>query len=103
MNALELVVFVIGQVTEGAGGAAPGAAPPAADAPLLPGGQLDSVWDYIIKGGPAMAAIIVVSFAALAVVIERSILLRRRVVIPPDFLTGIEPLLSDRDRALAYA
>lgn len=104
MNALELVVFVLGQVTEGAATVPP---PPAEGAaagdPLVTGGELESVWDFIIKGGPAMAAIIVVSFAALAVVIERAILLRRRVVIPPDFISGVEPLLGDRDRALAFA
>lgn len=68
--------------------------------------QVQSVWDFIVKGGPMMVPIGLASLLALAIVIERAFSLRRRKVIPPGFLAGLEEKLSngaeDRDQALAY-
>ncbi len=82
----------------------------AAYAPVLLG-QVDaavrvqSVWDFIIKGGPMMIPIGLASLVAFAVVIERSLTLRRRRVIPPDFLPGLREKLesgASTADALAY-
>lgn len=70
--------------------------------PIVAGGQLQSVWDFIVKGGPAMAAIIACSLVALAVVVERMVVLRKKAVIPPGFVEGLEAMGGDRQRALAY-
>ena len=58
--------------------------------------QVQSVWDFIVKGGPMMIPIGLISLFALAVVIERALSLRRRKVIPPDFISGLEPILKNR-------
>jgi biopolymer transport protein ExbB len=70
--------------------------------PIVAGGQLHSVWDFIVKGGPAMGAIIACSLVALAVIVERAVVLRRMAIIPPGFLEGLEAIGGDRQRALAY-
>ena len=62
---------------------------------------IHSVWDFVIKGGPTMAAIGLCSLVALAVIVERSILLRRRSVLPPQFLSSLESAAGDPARALA--
>ncbi|MCK6485046.1 MAG: MotA/TolQ/ExbB proton channel family protein [Phycisphaerae bacterium] len=67
------------------------AAPPAADI------RVQSVWDFIIKGGPLMIPIGVASLIALTVIIERLISLRRRNVIPPEFLPGLTAALKSGD------
>ena len=58
--------------------------------------QVQSVWDFIVKGGPMMIPIGLISLFALAVVIERALSLRRRKVIPSDFISGLEPILKNR-------
>jgi biopolymer transport protein ExbB len=57
--------------------------------------QVRSVWDFVIKGGPMMIPIGLCSLLALAVIVERLITLRRRKVIPPDFLTGLQPVMKN--------
>lgn len=66
--------------------------------------QVQSVWDFVLKGGPIMIPIGLCSLVMLAVVAERLIILRRRRVIPPSFLPGLKKTLDhgDRDSALAY-
>lgn len=68
--------------------------------------QVQSVWDFVVKGGPMMVPIIVCSFLAMTVIVERMIALSRRNVIPPEFLPGLEKELeredSDRSKALDY-
>ncbi len=64
--------------------------------------QIQSIWDFIVKGGPMMIPIVLCSFIALTVIIERLISLRRSVVIPPGFRPDLEQLLGDRDKALDY-
>lgn len=71
-------------------------------APVVAGGRIGSVWDFVVKGGPTMAVIVLCSLVALTVIIERAVVLRRGGVIPREFLRGLAPVWSDRDRALAY-
>ncbi len=63
-----------------------------------------SIWDFVVKGGPMMIPIGLCSLVALAVIIERLIVLRRRNVIPPKFLPDLKKTLGDngdnRDEAL---
>lgn len=70
-----------------------------------PGSQVDvsavsvqSVWDFVIKGGPVMYPIIACSLVGLAVLAERLIVLRRRNVIPPSFLGGLKKTLVQSGR-----
>jgi biopolymer transport protein ExbB len=72
-----------------------------ADPPIVAGGQLESVWDFVVKGGPAMIAIILVSLVAMAVLIERLLILRKGALIPAAFVEGLKGIWADRDRALA--
>jgi biopolymer transport protein ExbB len=52
--------------------------------------------DLIIKGGVAMYPIILCSVFVLAIVIERLWVLRRRRVIPGDFIQNLEDLISKK-------
>ncbi|MBU0716937.1 MAG: MotA/TolQ/ExbB proton channel family protein [Planctomycetes bacterium] len=93
---LTVTLLALGQVgSEGATGAG---APP--------GAQIQSVWDFVVKGGPMMIPIAICSLVALTVVIERLFSLRRRVVIPTGFLPGLQAALGsgsgDRESALAF-
>jgi len=63
--------------------------------------KIQSVWDFVIKGGPTMVAIGLCSLVALTVIVERIIVLRRRAVVPPQFLATLGALGSDRDKSLA--
>jgi biopolymer transport protein ExbB len=81
-------------------------------APAATGGEenaavaVQSVWDFIVKGGPMMVPIGLCSLVALTVAVERLVSLRRRQVIPPEFLPTVRRLLdnddSGRDDALDY-
>ncbi|MCZ6681838.1 MAG: MotA/TolQ/ExbB proton channel family protein [Planctomycetota bacterium] len=68
--------------------------------------RIDSVWDFVKKGGPMMIPIVACSLVALAVTAERLISLRRGQIIPPNFLAGLKkafgPSGSDKRKALAY-
>lgn len=84
-------------------------APDAAVAQSAPdsGAGFQSVWDFVVKGGPMMIPIGLCSLVALAVIVERRISLRRKLIIPPDFLSGLDAALKvgddgDRSAALAY-
>ena len=65
--------------------------------------QVQSVWDFVRKGGLMMIPIGLCSLLAVAVITERLISLRRKVVIPPAFLTGLTKVLKDGDRPAAVA
>ena len=60
-----------------------------------PTGGVDSVWDFVVKGGPMMIPIALASLVALTVIIERLVSLRRSRVIPPDFLGGLKAVMDD--------
>jgi biopolymer transport protein ExbB len=83
-----------------AGAAAAGQAEPPSSV------EVQSVWDFVVKGGPMMIPIGLCSLVALTVIIERLIVLRRRNVIPPGFLSGLKDMLDngfeDRAEALKY-
>ena len=64
--------------------------------------KVDSVLDFVVKGGPVMMAIIACSLLALAVIVERFVSLRRRTVTPPDFLQGLQALSTDSTRAMDF-
>lgn len=68
-----------------------------------PGLGVNSVADFVAKGGPVMIPIIACSLVALAVVAERLIALRRARLVPPAFLSGLKGVLKDpkRDRSAA--
>ncbi len=69
-------------------------------------GQIQSVWDFVVKGGPMMIPIGILSLVALAVIIERLASLRRGNVIPSQFLPGVQAVLrnglEDRTAAVEY-
>ncbi|MFQ5489742.1 MAG: MotA/TolQ/ExbB proton channel family protein [Phycisphaerae bacterium] len=68
--------------------------------------QVNSIWDFMIKGGPMMIPIGICSLIAAAVTLERLFSLRRSTVIPPGFLDGLKQALgherNDRAAALQY-
>lgn len=68
--------------------------------------NIDSIWDFVIKGGWMMIPIGICSLIALSVILERMITLRRRNIIPASFLPGLTKLLDDcdddRTEALEY-
>ncbi len=64
--------------------------------------QVQSVLDFVLKGGPVMIVIGACSLIALAVIVERLIVLRRRNVIPPAFLAGLKAVGDDPVRALDF-
>ncbi len=67
---------------------------------------VESVWDFVVKGGPMMIPIGLSSLIAFTVVVERIISLRRKRVIPRGFLDGLKKELNgnprDPKRAVAY-
>lgn len=65
--------------------------------------QIQSMWDFLVKGGPVMIPIGLCSLAALTVVVERLVTVRRSVIIPPNFLTGLKSTMSSgAKQALEY-
>lgn len=65
--------------------------------------QVQSVWDFLVKGGAMIVPIAICSLAALTVIVERSLVLRRTRVIPPSFLDGVREAFSGGPSdALAY-
>ncbi|MCP3903017.1 MAG: MotA/TolQ/ExbB proton channel family protein [Planctomycetes bacterium] len=67
--------------------------------------RIDSVFDFVMKGGIMMIPIGLCSLVTLTVVIERLITLKRGKIIPSKFIEGLRKHFdngSDRDAALAY-
>ena len=58
--------------------------------PALDSIEVQSVWDFILKGGPMMIPLAICSLVALAVIVERLMSLRRNRVIPPGFIEGLK-------------
>lgn len=60
--------------------------------------SVQSVWDFMVKGGLLMIPIGICSLVALAVIVERAISLRRRNIIPPDFMDGLKTAFGNNGR-----
>ena len=89
-------VMLLGQAAGGVPGGGTGA-----DAVMV-----NSVWDFVVKGGPVMIPLGLSSLVALTIILERMVSLRRHRIIPPDFLGGLRKLLAngadDREEAIEY-
>ncbi len=59
--------------------------------------KIQSILDFVLKGGPMMIPIGLCSLVALTVIIERLTSLRRRNVIPTKFLPGLRKILGNGD------
>ncbi len=64
-----------------------------------------TLWEFFIKGGPVMWPIVACSVIALAIIIERSLALRRNRIIPKTLVEEVERLarlgrLSDIERLI---
>lgn len=68
--------------------------------------EVQSIWDFVVKGGPMMIPIGLCSLVALTVIVERLISLRRSNVIPGDFMEGLTKAMDgdadDGAKALDY-
>ncbi|MEK6644196.1 MAG: MotA/TolQ/ExbB proton channel family protein [Planctomycetota bacterium] len=64
--------------------------------------RVHSILDFVTKGGPTMLAIVACSLVALAVIVERLVMLRWRNVISPGLLAGLSAVAGDREKALAF-
>ena len=84
---VQWISSILGQAVDAGGGAT------SSDAV-----KVQSIWDFIVKGGPVMIPIGLCSFIALTIIVERMISLRRRQVAPPDLAESVGKLLGDDDR-----
>ncbi len=68
--------------------------------------EVQSIWDFIMKGGVMMIPIGLCSVIALTVVLERLLSLRRSKVMPASFLPGLKRVLlespGDKKSAIEY-
>ena len=89
MNLLSMQAFMILAQT---------AAPPApSDAGAL---QVNSTFDFLMKGGWPMAPNALCSLVALAIIVERALVLRRARVIPRSFVARLTQAAGDRQKSL---
>ncbi len=58
------------------------------------GASIGSVWDFVVKGGLVMIPIGICSLLAVAIAVERLIVLRRSRVIPGSFIEGLRGVLG---------
>jgi len=56
--------------------------------------RVQSVWDFVSKGGVMMIPLAICSLIGLTVVVERAVSLRRGRIVPPDFLPGLRRQLE---------
>lgn len=61
---------------------------------------INSVWDFVVKGGPAMILIAACSLVALAVVVERATMLRKGAVVPSRLKPELDAVGADTKRAI---
>lgn len=55
---------------------------------------VNSVWDFVVKGGLMMIPIAICSLVIVTVTVERAVVLRKKQVIPDNFASGLFPLLE---------
>lgn len=72
----------------------PAVADAATDASTRQAVQVNSIWDFVVKGGPIMIPLGICSLLALAIVAERLLVLRRSNIVPPAFLPGLKKVLD---------
>jgi biopolymer transport protein ExbB len=65
--------------------------------------QIETVWDFVVKGGWMMIPIGLCSLITMTVVAERLVSLRRKRIIPPTFLSGLRGKLTDDPNDVAGA
>jgi biopolymer transport protein ExbB len=67
---------------------------------------VNSVWDFVVKGGLMMVPIAICSLVIVTVSVERSVVLRKKQVMPEGFSAGLDPLLdrgvSGKQEAINY-
>lgn len=83
MNAIPTTMMILAQV--------------ATDQNAQTTSQIQSIWDFVLKGGPMMIPIGLCSLIALTIIVERLTSLRRQNVIPPDFLPTLRDALDHGD------
>lgn len=92
ISTIQAGLLFLGQAGSGAANAAGTAVPSSV--------RVESVWDFVLKGGVLMIPIGAASLIALTVIIERLLSLRRSNVIPAGFVPGLKKVLDDdNDRA----
>ncbi len=69
----------------------------AADAAAAAAVEVNSIWDFLLKGGPMMIPIGLCSLVALTIFVERVVSLRRSRIIPAKFFPGLQATLSNGD------
>jgi biopolymer transport protein ExbB len=82
-----------------------GAPPPGVQAATVGGAgslEINSLFDFVIKGGWAMIPIGLCSLVALAIIAERFLVVRRARVIPRGFVEQLREVSHDRNPALEY-
>lgn len=62
-----------------------------------------TMWQFAVRGGPTIIVIALCSLVALAVIVERLIVTRRRAVLPPQFIPGLRAVAADRARTIEFA
>jgi biopolymer transport protein ExbB len=65
--------------------------------------QINSLLEFLVKGGWAMIPIALCSLVAMAIITERLMVLRRGRVIPRDFVSSLQQVAGDPPRALAHS
>jgi biopolymer transport protein ExbB len=65
------------------------------DGQVVSAAHVQSVWDFVVKGGPMMIPIGICSLVVVTVIIERLVSLRRRNIIPRDLLPNLEKTLDE--------
>jgi biopolymer transport protein ExbB len=82
--------------------AGPPAAAPAAPAATAPANALEvsSALDFVLKGGWPMVPIGICSLVAMAIIIERAMVLRRGRVVPRGFVNRLNEVAHDRAKAM---
>src|SRR5262245_28083907 len=64
--------------------------------------QVNSVWDFVVKGGWSMIPIGLCSLVALTVIVERAITLRRNRIVPRQFVSGLKSVAHQSKQALEF-
>ncbi len=75
--------------------AAPALALPADDPAATEAENGDDIFSLLWKGGFVMIPIALASVLALTITIERILSLRRKKIVPPEFMAGLEPIFKE--------